>query len=214
MSLRRLLKICLPAVALLIAAAGAWGFWTTQGAGTASATVGTLNPPTNVSVPSNASAGTVHVSWSGSALGGGGASPTGYYVTRIDNSDSSTSNACGTNPSSLTSSTSCDDTAVPDGTYHYAVTAVYRTWTATGTSSDVAVAATLDHFTVATPTNATAGVPFDVTVTAKDASNNTMTGYRGTVHFTSSDSGAPDLPNNYTFAAGDHGSHTFDQGRG
>ena len=70
MSLRRLLKICLPAVALLIAAAGAWGFWTTQGAGTASATVGTLNPPTNVSVPSNASAGTVHVNWSASGARG------------------------------------------------------------------------------------------------------------------------------------------------
>jgi hypothetical protein len=211
-SVRRLLKICLPAVTLLIAAASVWGFWSTQGAGTASATVGTLNPPTNVSVPSNVSAGTVHVNWSGSGLGGGGVSPTGYYVTRIDNSDSSTSNACGTSPSSLVSSTSCDDTAVPDGTYHYAVTAVYRTWTATGTSGDVAVAATLDHFAVSTPASATAGAPFDVTVIAKDASNNTMTGYTGTIHFTSSDSGAPDLPSNYNFVAGDHGSHTFNQG--
>ena len=212
MSPRRLLKICLPTAALLIAATTVWGFWSTQGAGTASATVGTLNPPTNVSVPANVSAGTVHVNWSASALGGGGVSPTGYYVTRIDNSDSSTSNACGTNPSSLVSSTSCDDTAVPDGTYHYAVTAVYRTWTATGTSGDVAVAATLDHFAVSTPASATAGAPFDVTITAKDASNNTMTGYTGTIHFTSSDSGAPDLPSNYNFVAGDHGSHTFNQG--
>ena len=64
MSPRRLLKICLPAAALLIAATSVWGFWTTQGAGTASATVGTLNPPTNVSVPANVSAGTVHVNWS------------------------------------------------------------------------------------------------------------------------------------------------------
>ena len=50
MSPRRLLKICLPTAALLIAATTVWGFWSTQGAGTASATVGTLNPPTNVSV--------------------------------------------------------------------------------------------------------------------------------------------------------------------
>src|SRR4029078_46497 len=65
-SVRRLLKICLPAVTLLIAAASVWGFWSTQGTGTASATVGTLTPPTNVSVPANVSAGTVHVNWSGS----------------------------------------------------------------------------------------------------------------------------------------------------
>ena len=38
------------------------------------------------------------------------------------------------------------------------------------------------------PTSATAGVPINVTVTAKDPYGNTATGYTGTVHFTSSDS--------------------------
>ena len=48
----------------------------------------------------------------------------------------------------------------------------------------------------------------NVTVTAKDAFGNTATGYLGTVHFTSSD-GAAVLPANYTFVAGDNGTHTF-----
>ena len=128
----RLLKLGLPLLAILGVAAIAWSYWTTQGAGTASATVGTLNAPTDVSVPSTASE-TIHVSWTGSTLGDGATAASGYYVTRVKNSDSSISNACGTSPSSLTSSTatSCDDTGVPDGTYHYKVTAVYRTWTAT-----------------------------------------------------------------------------------
>src|SRR5205085_6053085 len=50
----------------------------------------------------------------------------------------------------------------------------------------------------------TAGGGFTTTVTAKDAYNNTATGYTGTVHFTSSDPQAS-LPADYTFVAGDNG---------
>ena len=46
------------------------------------------------------------------------------------------------------------------------------------------------------------------TVTALDAYGNVATGYRGIVHFTSSDTAAS-LPANYTFSAGDAGTHTF-----
>ena len=56
-------------------------------------------------------------------------------------------------------------------------------------------------------------MPFTVTVTAKDAYENTATGYTGTVHFTSSDSGVGvTLPSNYTFQAEDVGTHTFTNG--
>jgi hypothetical protein len=66
-----------------------------------------------------------------------------------------------------------------------------------------------DHFTVvASPSTVTAGNSFSLTVTAQDASGNTLPGYRGTVHFTSSDSQAM-LPSNYTFIAADNGVHTF-----
>ena len=48
---------------------------------------------------------------------------------------------------------------------------------------------------------------FNVTVTALDSTNATVTGYTGTVHFTSSSAGS--LPTDYTFTAGDNGAHTF-----
>jgi hypothetical protein len=54
----------------------------------------------------------------------------------------------------------------------------------------------------------TAGIASNFTVTAKDASGNTATGYAGTVNFTSSDPQAV-LPANYTFVVADSGMHTF-----
>src|SRR5262249_47307951 len=52
------------------------------------------------------------------------------------------------------------------------------------------------------------GTPFTVTVTAQDSDGNTITGYRGTVHFRSTDPLAS-LPPDYTFTAADNGVHTF-----
>lgn len=60
----------------------------------------------------------------------------------------------------------------------------------------------------ATPAIKTAGSPFDVTVTARNADNTVDTAYSGTVYFTSSDPDAT-LPVPYTFVPGDAGSHTF-----
>ena len=54
----------------------------------------------------------------------------------------------------------------------------------------------------------TAGTASNFTVTAQDASGNTITSYIGTVHFSSSDPQAV-LPANYTFVSGDNGTHTF-----
>jgi hypothetical protein len=51
------------------------------------------------------------------------------------------------------------------------------------------------------------GVAFSLTVTVQDACN-VVTGYTGTIHFTSTDSRAS-LPANYTFRAADKGVHTF-----
>src|SRR5207247_1020271 len=51
------------------------------------------------------------------------------------------------------------------------------------------------------PASATAGSAFSLTVTAPDPSNNTATGYGGTVHFTSSD-GQAVLPSNSTLTNG------------
>ena len=73
----------------------------------------------------------------------------------------------------------------------------------------IAAPGTTTHLDVAGYTDPTvAGASHSFTVTAKDDSGATMTGYTGTVHFTSSDSGAV-LPGNYAFVAGDNGVHTF-----
>jgi hypothetical protein len=61
---------------------------------------------------------------------------------------------------------------------------------------------------VSAPSPATAGTAFNVTVTAQDAGGNPVPSYTGTVHFTSTDAKAV-LPADYTFTAGDAGSHTF-----
>ncbi len=65
------------------------------------------------------------------------------------------------------------------------------------------------HFVVSTPASSTAGNAFSITVSARDASNNVVTNFTGTVHFTTSDAAALAIPADYTFVAGDHGSHTF-----
>jgi hypothetical protein len=70
-----------------------------------------------------------------------------------------------------------------------------------------------DHLSLSAPSSSTAGSPFTLTVTALTAANTTDTNYRGTIHFTSSDtrSGVV-LPADYTFTAADNGVHTFTNG--
>ncbi len=65
------------------------------------------------------------------------------------------------------------------------------------------------HYSVTTSSTAIAGNVLSVTVTARAVDGSTLTTYAGTTHFTSSD-GAAVLPSNYTFVAGDLGTHTFD----
>jgi len=55
------------------------------------------------------------------------------------------------------------------------------------------------------------GNPATATLTAYDGNDNVATGYRGTVHFASSDMSAT-KPLDYTFTAGDNGTHTFTSG--
>jgi hypothetical protein len=71
--------------------------------------------------------------------------------------------------------------------------------------------ATVDHFVVSTDAANPdiAGTPFDLTVTAVDANGNTVTGYTGTVAFSSADPYGASLPPSYPFQPGDQGSATF-----
>jgi hypothetical protein len=83
---------------------------------------------------------------------------------------------------------------------------------ASGTSGTIVVNPEVaHHFDVVAGTSQTSGVPFTVTVTARDAYNNLATGYRGTVQFSSSDAQAT-LPADYPFTAIDNGVHAFPNG--
>jgi hypothetical protein len=81
-----------------------------------------------------------------------------------------------------------------------------------GGSTTVAPAAAA-KLLVDLPAHATAGTPFDATVTAIDAFNNIATQYTGTVHWTGGD-GQAALPGDYAFTAGDQGSHVFSIAQG
>lgn len=63
-------------------------------------------------------------------------------------------------------------------------------------------------FELIAPEQIYTGVPFNITVSAKDQDGNTMANYNGTIHFTSTDS-ASVLPADYTFTVSDNATHTF-----
>jgi hypothetical protein len=75
-----------------------------------------------------------------------------------------------------------------------------KDWSAIGAPANLAVSGF--------PSTITAGVAGPITVIVRDSSGNTVPGYRGTVHFSSSDIQAG-LPANYTFTAADNGMHSF-----
>ncbi len=68
--------------------------------------------------------------------------------------------------------------------------------------------AAASKFLISAPASALSGVAFSLTITVQDAYGNVVTGYTGTIHFTSRDRKAT-LPANYTFTAADKGVHTF-----
>ena len=68
--------------------------------------------------------------------------------------------------------------------------------------------AAASRLVLSAPTSVKANAPFKLTVTVVDAYGNVVTGYRGTLAFSSSDATA-NLPKSYTFTASDQGVHTF-----
>ena len=85
-----------------------------------------------------------------------------------------------------------------------------RSGGATGTDSILITPAAATRLSVTPAATATAGSPFDVTVTALDPYGNVDPTYVGTVHLTTSDTGAGvSLPPDYTFTSADLGEYTF-----
>jgi hypothetical protein len=168
----RALILVIAALGLTVLVSGvAYAFYTSTGSAGAFVTVGTLNPPTNVTVPAS-SAGSVDVSWTAPT---GPLAATGYDISRTNTETSATAGVCGT-PATHVITTSCTDSAVPLGTYTYQVTAVYRSWTAVSSSSTSSSVTTPRLVFTAQPSNAIAGAGITpaVRVTVQDGAGSAV----------------------------------------
>ena len=131
------LTTILAIVGVVAVGGAAWAYFTSTGVGSGAASVGALAAPTNVN--GNPSGSTVAVSWTGVTDPGTGVF--GYYVTRTPYPSGTSTNVCGSpTPLLPASPTSCSDSAVPNGTYSYTVTAVYNSFSSSGQSGQVVVA--------------------------------------------------------------------------
>ena len=123
------------------------------------------------------------------ALDGGGNVVTGYAGTvRLTSSDSAavlpanSTLSSGQHAFTVTLKTAGAHTVTATDTANSGIS---------GTTAAIAVApATTTHLLVTAPTSSVAGLSFLVAVTAKDAYQNTVTTYGGTVHLTSTDASA------------------------
>jgi hypothetical protein len=127
--------IVLTVLAVLGLSVGAFAFWSGQGSGTASGSVGTLAAPSITSATPGA--GTVELSWTVVTPPASG--EVTYYVSRDGGS------AAGNCPSSSSrgAQTSCTDSGLSVGAHEYTVTAVWRSWTAKSAGKSVEVASNL-----------------------------------------------------------------------
>jgi len=133
----------------------------------------------------------------------------GQTVTLTWSAENAISCAASTNPAesdwSGSQATSGTQSVTPAslGTINYSLTCSGPGGSGSGGVS-VNVAAAVGnaiHFLLSGPANADSGVSFSLTVSALDASNNTVTTYSGTVHFTSTDPHAQ-LPPDTALVAG------------
>jgi hypothetical protein len=160
-------------VALSLLVAGVFGYWSGAGTVNASASLATLSAPAISSATPGAQ--TVELTWSAVTPPGGGTVE--YFLTR----DGGAPGGGCPSSSAHSTATSCTDTGMSVGAHEYAVTAVWRTWTATSTAKSVTVAyGPATHLVLeAASTTPAAGEADNLTVIAKDASNDTVGTYTG-----------------------------------
>lgn len=184
-------------VATLAIVASASAYVTAHGTGSAPAAVGSLHAPATPTGSPNG-VGAVDVSWHEATLSNGTTKADDYYVSRYNSSGTTFDGyACGTSPAApkpasdadSSGNLTCTDSGLTlAGPYTYAVTAVYKHWTAQSTKSSavtVALFGPLDHF-VLTPNTTTpvAGATDNLTITAKDSGGRTVTNYAGSHNLT------------------------------
>ncbi len=161
--------------AVLAALTGtALAYFTAEGVGSASAAVSKLSAPTIVGA-TPAVGGTVALTWS--AVTAPGTGTVTYYVSRDGGAPAGT---CAV-PAVPTAATSCTDSNVSVGTHNYTVTAVWRSWSATSSTTTAKVTiGPAASFTIAAATLTPAAAAADnLTIAAKDANGSTVTTYTG-----------------------------------
>ncbi|HVQ60221.1 MAG TPA: hypothetical protein VMS60_15070 [Solirubrobacterales bacterium] len=176
--MRRLCAAAL-ATALLAALAVCFGgnalaYFSSVGSGTASAAVTKLNAPT-LSSATPAIGGTVTVTWGAVTPPGAGAVT--YYVTRDGGKPAGN---CPT-VSAPTTVLTCKDSGLSVAEHTYTVTAVWETWTAvSGTKTAKVTVGEATKFAIsASPTTVAPGESINLTITAKDINDSTVTTYTG-----------------------------------
>jgi hypothetical protein len=168
------LAVALLAVLTVAIGGSALAYFSSEGSGSASAAVTKLTAPA-ISAATPAVGGTVTLTWG--AVTPPGAGSVAYYVTR-DGGDPAGSCPVATAPTTVTT---CKDSGLAVGEHTYTVTARWETWTAVGgaKTANVTVGETA-KFTISGSTAApAAGGSVNLTITAKDASNSTVTTYTG-----------------------------------
>src|ERR1044072_1145252 len=163
----------------------AFAYFSTKGAGDATAGVSKLSTLTTVTA-TPAVGGTVALSWSAVVPPGPGTVT--YAVSR---NGGAPSGAC-PSASAQAPVTSCTDSGLDIGTYVYVVTAYWRSWSAsspTATAKITVGQVTHLDLKAASPTP-TAGATNNLTITAQDANDNTVTTYTGSRSLTFSGASA------------------------
>ncbi|MFL5872808.1 MAG: beta strand repeat-containing protein [Solirubrobacterales bacterium] len=174
-------RLASPALAIVVASVtvvlggSALAYFSSQGLGTAQAAVGKLTAPT-ISAATPAAGGTVTLTWG--AVTPPGPESVRYYVTRDGSA------AAGTCPTAAAPTTviTCKDAGVPIGEHIYVVTAVWETWSAvSGAKTANVTVGEATKFTISGSASSmpAGGTGINLTITAKDVNNSTVTTYTG-----------------------------------
>jgi hypothetical protein len=160
-------------------------FFSTTGQGNASANVSQLTELA-ITGATPAAGGTVALSWKAVTPPGPGAVT--YTVSRNGGEPG------GTCPSTSTPApvTSCVDSDLGVGTYSYVITARWRSWSASSSASTAKITVVpATHLDIkAASTTPIAGAADNLTITAQDANDNTVTTYTGSKSLTFSGASA------------------------
>jgi len=168
------LAATLPAILTVAIGGSALAYFSSEGSGSASAAVTKLTAPT-ISAATPAAGGTVTLTWG--AVTPPGAGSVAYYVTR-DGGNPAGNCPIATAPTTVTT---CKDSGLAVGEHIYTVTAKWKSWSTGGAAktASVTIGETTKFTIVGSTATPAAGDSVNLTITAKDANDSTVTTYTG-----------------------------------